>query len=200
MSSFRIDLPPPDTLRQIENEAPSALKAHFDLIKGGLEAIPEVPGEAIYSAVTLRTIAHRPDVFVHLFLTEHYATKQGQVETQTKELLALLISEEIEGNETPACGPYHAGAAHFEGASDDAVALVRDFDNRKHELPDRQRAAIEFGRKAALAPTTVTDADVATLKAHGFTDGELVELTVSGLVAYALAAVNQVFDLREGGG
>src|SRR6056297_1914584 len=195
MSTFRIDLPDTDVLRQIENDAPPALKEHFDLIKGGLEAIPDVPGEAIYSAVTLRTIAHRPEVFIHLFLTEHYATKQGQVDTQTKELLALLISEEIEGQETPACGPYHAGAAQFEGASDDAVALVRDFDNRKHELPHRQRAAIEFGRKAALDPTEITDEDVAALKEQGFTDDQLVELTLSGLVAYTLAAVNQVFDL-----
>lgn len=200
MPTFRIELPEPDTLRRIEADASPQLKLHFDLIKGGLEALPGVPGEALYSAVTLRTIAHRPEVFEHLFLAEHFASKQGEVDNATKELLALAISEAVEGDETPACGPYHAGAARFEGAPEDAVALVRDFDQRKHELAEDRRAAIEFGRKAALDPRGVTDEDVAGLQQLGFSDGAIVELTLSALIAYALAAVNQVFDLREGAG
>ncbi|MEX2549551.1 MAG: hypothetical protein WD638_04940, partial [Nitriliruptoraceae bacterium] len=199
-TTFRITPAEPEVLRDIESSGPEELRQHFDLIRGGLEALPGVPGEAIYGAVTLRTIALRPDVFTHLFLTEHHAAKQGTVDRGVKELISLLVSERIEGDETPACGPYHAGAATFEGAASDAVDIVRDFERRGHELDPAVHDAVEFAATAAIDPRAITDADVRRLQEHGYDDGQLVELVTTALVAYALAAVNQVFDLREGEG
>ena len=100
---FRITPAAPDELRAIEDAAPPALKAHFDLIKQGLEAIPGVPGEAIYGAVTLRTLALRPELFESWFLTEHFSVKHGEVQSSVKELLATVISWRNEGDETPTC-------------------------------------------------------------------------------------------------
>lgn len=197
-TTFRITPAEPDVLRDLESSGPEELRQHFDLIRSGLEALPGVPGEAIYGAVTLRTIALRPDVFTHLFLTEHHAAKQGTVDRGVKELISLLVSERIEGDETPACGPYHAGAAAFEGATSDAVDIVRDFERRGHELDPAVRDAVDFAATAATDPRAITDEDVRRIREHGYDDGQLVELVSTALIAYTLAAVNQVFDLREG--
>ncbi len=199
-TTFRLTPAPPETLRDLEASGPDDLRNHFELIRNGLEAIPGVPGEAIYGAVTLRTIALRPEIFTHLFLTEHHAAKRGTVDRGVKELVSLLVSERIEGDETPACAPYHAGAARFEGAASESVDVVRDFDRRKHELDPPVRDAVEFATTAAIDPRAVTDADVKRLRGHGYDDAQLVELVVTALIAYTLAAVNQVFDLREGEG
>lgn len=197
---FRLSPAAPEVLRELEATGPEELRTHFELIRGGLEAIPGVPGEAIYGAVTLRTFALRPDVFIHLFLTEHHAAKQGTVDRSIKELVSLLVAQRIEGEETPACAPYHVGAASFEGAATDAIAIVQDFDARKDELEPAIRDAVEFAATSALDPRAITDADVERVRAHGYDDGQLLELVATALVAYTLSAVNQVFDLREGEG
>lgn len=197
---FRLSPADPAALRRLEADGPQELRTHFDLIRGGLEAIPGVPGEAIYGAVTLRTLALRPDVFTHLFLTEHHAAKQGTVDRSVKELVSILVAQRIEGDETPACAPYHVGAASFEGAEPDAIAIVQDFDRRKHELDPAVRDAVEFAATSAIDPRAITDADVERVRGHGYDDGQLVELVATALIAYALSAVNQVFDLREGEG
>ena len=197
---FRVTPAAPDTLRQLEAEGPDELRDHFELIRGGLEALPGIPGEAIYGAVTLRTIALLPKAFTHLFLTEHHVTKQGSVDRSVKELVSLLVAARIEGDETPACAPYHAGAARFEGATSAAVDIVTDFDLRKGELEPAVRDAVEFAASAALEPRAIEETDVQRVREHGYDDAALVELVLTGLVAYVLSAVNQVFDLREGEG
>jgi alkylhydroperoxidase family enzyme len=198
--TFRITPADPEALRQLEASGPDELRTHFELIRGGLEAIPGVPGDAVYGAVTLRTLALRPEVFTHLFLTEHHAAKQGTVDRSIKELASLLIAARVEGEETPACAPYHVGAAAFEGAGDEAIAIVQDFDRRKHELDPPIRDAVEFAARSAIDPRSITDRDVDRLREHGYDDGQLLELVATALVAYVLSAVNQVFDLREGEG
>lgn len=198
---FRITPAPPEALREIEADISPELKEHFELIKGGLEAIPGVPAEAFYGAVTLRTLALRPDIFESWFLTEYRsAKKEGEVPAATKELLAMLVSIEIEGDETPACGPYHAGAARFEGADPELVERVQQFHVAKDQLPEDLRVVLDFGLKAATRPKEVTDADVEAIRRNGYSDAALVEIVSTALIAYDLAALNQIFDLREGEG
>lgn len=197
---FRIQPAAPDALREIEDTASPALKAHFDLIKQGLEAIPGVPGEAIYGAVTLRTLALRPELFESWFLTEHHSVKNGEIAKSTKELLAAVISWRNEGDETPTCAPYHEGAARFEGAEEAAITGTRDWDAVRLELPEEVRDIVDFGIKAAFAPRDVTDDDVEHVRRHGLSDAALVELVSAALIAYNLSALNQVFNLVEGQG
>lgn len=127
---FRITPADPEVLRRLEAEGPDQLRDHLALIRGGLEALPGVPGDAIYGAVTLRTIALRPEVFTHLFLTEHHAAKQGSVDRSIKELVSLLVAARIEGNETPAVRSaveFAAAAALDPRSIEDAdVQAVRD--------------------------------------------------------------------------
>lgn len=197
-SRFRIQIGSPDNLHEIEKSAPQDLKNHFDLIKKGLETIPGVPGEAIYGAVTLRGLSLKPKIFESWFLTEYHSVKQGEVDKGTKELLASIISKINEEQECLACAPYHSAAAKFEGASDDDLSIIENYEAEKHKLPSIKRDIIDFGIKSAFQPKKITDEDVKRIKDHGISDKGLVEIVSSALIAYNLSAFNQVFNLQEG--
>lgn len=196
-STYRIDIAPPEEIDRLDREAPPVLRRHFDLIRGGLRHIPGLPPDAalIEDAPTLRALALKPDIYYAWFLTEFHSGKQGEVDSATKELLAIAASARNEADENVLCTPYHAGAARFEGADDTAVAIAQDFDRRKHELPERERLIVAFGLKAAYEPRSVTDEDVAAVKRLGLSDAALVEIVSTALIAYNLSALNQVFDL-----
>lgn len=197
-SGFRVELADPDQVRELEAQASDELKEHFRLIKEGLVAIPGVPAQAFYHAVTLRALALKPEIFYGVFLTEHRAMKKGEVDSDVKELMAVAISEENEGSQNPACGPYHAGAATFEGASTENIRAVQRFAQTKQDLPDRLRHPIEFGLKAAFRPREVTDEDVQGLKDLGYSDAAIVELIATAHVTYHLTSLNRILNLREG--
>jgi alkylhydroperoxidase family enzyme len=197
---FRIVPADPEALRAIEADAPPALQEHFDLIKKGLEAIPGVPGDAIYGAVTLRTLALKPELFRSWFLTEHYSVKHGEISSSTKELLATVISWINEGDETPTCAPYHEGAARFEGADEAAILGARDWAKTRESVDPEVRDLVDFGVKVAFEPKAVTDEDVERVRAYGLSDAGLVELVSTALIAYNLSALNQAFNLIEGQG
>jgi alkylhydroperoxidase family enzyme len=196
-SQHRIGIAPPEEIDRLDREAPPVLRRHFELIRDGLRHIPGLPPDAarIEDAPTLRALALKPDIYYAWFLTEYHSGKQGEVDSATKELLAIAASARNEADENVLCTPYHAGAARFEGADDEAVAIAGDFERRKHELPERQRTIVEFGLKAAYEPRLVTDEDVASVKALGLSDAALVEIVSTALIAYNLSALNQVFDL-----
>lgn len=198
-TGHRIAIAEPSALLEIEASAPDVLKRHFDLIRQGVGRIPGVtPDQAAVgfeTAPTLRALGLKPGIFTGIFLTEYHAGKEGEVPSSIKELLATAVSARTEANENVLCTPYHAGAARLEGADESAVAIAQDFEARKGELDDEARTVIELGLKAAYAPAEVTDTDVDRVRALGYSDAALVEIVITALVAYTLAAVNQVFDL-----
>jgi alkylhydroperoxidase family enzyme len=199
-TAYRLAVADPERLLELDAEAPEVLRRHFDLIRQGVRRIPGVPPEAaeagFETAPTLRALALKPQLFYSWFLTEYHSAKEGEVDSATKELLAVAVSKRTEQDETVLCTPYHGGAARLEGAGDDEVVIAEDFERRGHELPEEQRAVIAFGLKAAYSPTTVTDEDVEELRGLGLSDPALVEIVSTALIAYNLAVVNQVFDLR----
>lgn len=198
-TAYRITPADPERLLELDAEAPDVLRRHFELIRQGVRRIPGVPAEAaetgFETAPTLRALALKPQLFYSWFLTEYHSAKEGEVDSVTKELLAVAVSKRTEQDETVLCTPYHGGAARFEGAGDEEVAIAEDFERRGHELPERRRAVIAFGLKAAYAPTEVTDEDVEELRALGYGDAALVEIVSTALIAHNLAVVNQVFNL-----
>jgi alkylhydroperoxidase family enzyme len=197
-TTHRISIAPTTEIDRLDREAPPVLQRHFDLIRQGLRQIPGIPPDAarIEDAPTLRALALKPEIYYAWFLTEYHSAKEGEVDSATKELLAIAASARNEADENVLCTPYHLGAARFEGADDDAVAIAADFEKRKHELPERQRTIVEFGLKAAYEPRAVTDEDVERVRALGLSDAALVEIVSTGLIAYNLSAINQVFDLK----
>ena len=200
ISAFRIELADPEALYEIEAKAPPELKDHFQRIKDGLEAIPGVPAEAFYGAVTLRALALQPDIFNSWFLTEYHSTKQGKVSPKIKELMAIIISYLNEEDENAACAPYHVGAARFEGASEAEIQAVQDYETHSSTLSPAVRTVIDFGIKSAFYPKEITDRDVQAIRDLGYSDAAVVEIISSALIAYNLSALNQVLNLREGAG
>lgn len=198
VDQFRIAPAEPDQLKEIEDSAPEDLQQHLDLIKGGLDTVPELSEDMIYSAVTLRTLALKPELFRTWFLTEHYSIKQGELPTELKELLAAIISWEIEGEETPACTPYHEAAAQYEGLDAEMIELIREYEDSNDQLDDFEREIIDLGLKIVRDPQAVGDEDIESVREYGVTDEQLVELLSTALITQNLASVNQVFNLVEG--
>jgi alkylhydroperoxidase family enzyme len=197
-NQFRVTPAEPEQLKQIEDSSPESLQRHLDLIKGGLNTVPELSEDAMYSAVTLRTLALKPDLFRTWFLTEHYSIKQGELPTELKELLAAIISWEIEGEETPACTPYHEAAARYEGLDTEMIELIRGYEEGNEQLNSFKRDIIDLGLELVRDPQAITDEDIKQVREHGVTDEQLVELLSTALIAQNLATVNQVFNLFEG--
>jgi uncharacterized peroxidase-related enzyme len=197
-SPYRIAIAPPERIAELDEHATAPLRRHFELIRQGLRHIPGLPPDAarIEDAPTLRALALKPDIYYAWFLTEFHSGKEGEVDSATKELIAIAVSARNEGEENVLCTPYHAGAARFEGAQDDWVDIAQDFERRKGELPEHQRTIVEFGLKAAYEPTEVTDVDVQRLRELGLSDEALLEVVSTALIAYNLSALNRVFDLR----
>jgi len=195
----RIEVQGFEELQQLIDEAPEILKKHFELVAKGMERIPDkdIPtgyDKEIWGTHLPRALAWDPELFNIWWMEEHHLLKRGRVEPKIKELMAMLISQQ---NKCKLCVPYHAGAARFEGASEDMIDIIRNFEQRKHELPERIRKTLEFGLKAVYSPTKVTDEDVQALKDLGYNDAEIVELVAAALLAFQLSAFNQVLSLDQ---
>lgn len=68
---------------------------------------------------------------------------------------------------------------------------------KKGLLPAKQRIALEFARKAAHKPISVTDEDIKPLKDVGYADAEVVELIAAALLSYQLSAYNTILNLDQ---
>ncbi len=66
------------------------------------------------------------------------------------------------------------------GNTDLVVQLAADW--RQAEITDRDRAMLAFAEKMTLDAASMTEADVQALRAVGFTDEEILDITV--LAAY----------------
>jgi alkylhydroperoxidase/carboxymuconolactone decarboxylase family protein YurZ len=196
----RIQLADPQRLVEIESEAPESVKQHLQLVREGVKKIPgvtpDVAEQGYKTHPTLLALALKPQIFYSWWLMEYHSGKEGEVDSATKELLGVAVSSRTEEAGHGVCTPYHGGAARFEGATDDAVAIAEDFETRKHEFPDKLRTTIEFGLKVAYDPRGVTDEDIEGVRGFGYSDAALIEIVSTALIVYDLVALNQVFDLK----
>ncbi len=62
------------------------------------------------------------------------------------------------------------------GSASQVAAVARDF--RTAGLSERDVAMLEYAEKVVAAPTTVTEADVGHLRAHGFTDEQIYDVAL----------------------
>jgi len=93
---------------------------------------------------------------------------------------------------------FYNKSVRFEGLEADKIELIRNYEDRKDSLAEMERDLIDLGLKSALMPREVEDEDIEQVRRHDVTDNQLVELISTALIAYNLAAVNQVFNLVEG--
>lgn len=84
----------------------------------------------------------------------------------------------------------HANDLRSEGAEDELVAALAD-DWRTATLSEQERAMLEYAEKLALTPAQITQADVDSLRAVGFTDRAISDIVQ--VVSY-FSYINRVAD------
>ena len=127
------------------------------------------------------------EAFIGFF---RHAMDGGMLDRELKELVAYTVSE---ANSCEYCASSHRETlTAVLGISDDTAAAVSS--GALEALPPRQRAVTELARQAALDPKRVDDKLLASLRAEGFDDSEIIELL--GVVCLFQAANTYVDALN----
>lgn len=96
---------------------------------------------------------------------------------------ADMIGAAISGlNDCEYCGIAHAGllARRSEFSTDDSLAIFRNW--RSVDLPEDERAMLEFAEKLTLMPAGTTEDDIERLREVGFSDENIYDIVM--LTAY----------------
>lgn len=96
---------------------------------------------------------------------------------------ADMIGAAISGlNDCEYCGVAHSGLLARRGdfSADDSVAIFRNW--RSVELPEAERAMLEFAEKLTLMPGGATEGDIERLREVGFSDENIYDIVM--LTAY----------------
>jgi uncharacterized peroxidase-related enzyme len=138
------------------------------------------------------TLAQHPEVFKIWWAEEGQVFEGGDLDRGFKELLAAVVAHE---RGAAICIAWHTTSAAIEDVDPERSAITADFDANKDRLPEAERVAIEFARKSVESPAEVTDADVAELRAHGYDDADIVELTTTAGTAAKFANFALTLDI-----
>jgi uncharacterized peroxidase-related enzyme len=119
-------------------------------------------------------LAHRPDEF-RAFFAYHDALmeKDGGLTKAEREMIVVATSA---ANQCHYCVVAHGAILRIR-AKNPLVADQVAINYRKADITDRQKAMLDFAMKVSLAAHTVTDADLAAVKQHGFADEDVWDIT-----------------------
>jgi uncharacterized peroxidase-related enzyme len=194
----RVTPKPPETVQEILKDAPDAAQANMERAEAILGALDEndVPEkydtECEWGFAFTGVLAQHPETFKNWWAEEGQVFEGGNLSRGFKELLGAVVAHE---RGAAICIAWHTTSAAIEDVDADRFAIAADFDARKDELPEDERVAIEFARKSVESPADVTDADVAELRAHGYDDADIVELTTTAGTAAKFANFALTLDI-----
>ncbi len=197
----RIELQPMERIWQVvEENFSNESRTHFvergaivDHIDGS--DVPNGYDSKISWAVSLHgALAWDPTLHNLLYTLEYHALKEGTVDQQLKELIAILVND---SQQCAYCVKWHSAAAKAEGTQNNIVEIVRDFEQRKHELPDDWRLTLEFAKKIATDHTKITTEECDALRDIGYDDAQIVEIVAASLTALMFGRFNVVLNLGE---
>lgn len=119
-------------------------------------------------------LAHRPDEF-RAFFAYHDALmdKDGGLTKAEREMIVVATSS---ANQCHYCVVAHGAILRIR-AKNPLVADQVAINYRKADITERQKAMLDFAMKVSMAAHTVTDADLAAVKKHGFTDDDVWDIT-----------------------
>ncbi len=141
----------------------AGLKPGTDILVVSIDAVPD-----IFKAMSLR-----PELMEKVLdLSERGHFSDGYLDRRTKERIATFVSAL---NGSPYCLGSHAGGLRTLGSPSSQVAALARADLAGAGLPVREQALLEFVRGLTLKPGQVTDADVARLRQHGWSDEQVFE-------------------------
>ncbi len=110
--------------------------------------------------------AHR-DLYLALFYHE------GGLTRREREMIATAVSR---ANGSEYCITHHADALGRH-STEPGLPVLMATDFTKAPLSTRERALLDHAMKLTRSPDGVTRADVDGLRAHGYSDAEIVDLT-----------------------
>lgn len=166
----RIAIPP-----SIE-AAPASAKPLLEAVKSQLGNVPNM----------FRLFATSPQA-LEGYLGLNGALAKGKLDAATRERIALAVAN-VNG-----CTYCNSGHAYFAAnlAKLDAAEIAANRDGRSND--SRADAAVRFARKIALERGSVTEADLQTVRAAGFSDAELIEIVAVVALNVLTNYVNNVF-------
>jgi 4-carboxymuconolactone decarboxylase len=150
-------------------------------IRERIEAVQEKSG---FIPNVFLVLAHRPEEF-RAFFAYHDALmdKPGNLTKAEREMIVVATSNV---NQCQYCVVAH-GAILRVRAKDPLIADQVAVNYRKADITDRQKAMLDFAMKVSQSAQLVGDADLETLKAHGFDEED----------AWDIAAIAAFFGMSN---
>ncbi|MFB6195203.1 MAG: carboxymuconolactone decarboxylase family protein [Haloplanus sp.] len=189
---------PPGDVQSILEDAPDAAKANMEraeAILGELEAgdVPDTyETEEDWGFTFTGILAHHPETFKIWWAEEGQVFEGGNLDRGFKELLAAVIAYKRGAS---ICIAWHTTSAELENVDPDRFGVVQNFDERKDELPEDERKAIEFAVASVESPDSVTAEDIEELGDLGYSDADIVELTTTAGTAAKFANFALTLDI-----
>ncbi|MFV0295721.1 MAG: peroxidase-related enzyme [Hyphomicrobiaceae bacterium] len=142
-----------------------------DDIRQRIEKVQEKSG---FIPNVFLALAHRPDEF-RAFMAYHDALmdKPGPITKAEREMIVVATSG---ANQCQYCVVAH-GAILRVRAKNPLIADQVAINYRKADITPRQHAMLDFAMKVSQRAAEVDDADIAAVKAHGFTDEDVWDIT-----------------------
>ncbi len=140
-----------------ENANPKALEI-LNAVNKALGIIPNM----------VSTMAQSPAV-ANAYVGFSHALSQGSLPAKIRERIALSVAQE---NSCDYCLAAHTFLGGKAGLGQDEIVNAR----RGTSDEPKVAAALAFATKVVELRGQVTDADVAAVRQHGFTDGEIAEI------------------------
>ncbi len=139
-----------------ENASPKAVEI-LTAVNKALGIVPNM----------VSTMAQSPAV-ANAYVGFSHALSQGSLSAKIRERIALSVAEE---NSCGYCLAAHTFLGKKAGLSEDDIVSAR----RGTSDEPKVAAALAFATKVVEQRGQVTDADVAAVREHGFSDGEIAE-------------------------
>ncbi|MGF1536739.1 MAG: carboxymuconolactone decarboxylase family protein [Elainellaceae cyanobacterium] len=112
---------------------------------------------------------------------------EGEMPRTLKEMVGVAVSQ---ANQSEYALKVHLHGLSVLGISEEVLrTLVTDFENCP--LPNREKAIISFGLRAATAPQSLADTDYQNLRDHGLDNKEIFEVIAT---ANLFTQINQYTD------
>jgi uncharacterized peroxidase-related enzyme len=141
--------------RNTENES---VRRQFDAVQKQLGIVPNM----------MRTMAQSPSV-LEAYLGFGAALRRGRLSAQVQEQIALAVAEI---NACDYCLSAHTALGRGAGLSDRQLAASREASDSE----PKTAAALAFARAVVERRGDVRDRDLDTVRAAGYTDGEIAEI------------------------
>jgi uncharacterized peroxidase-related enzyme len=146
-------IPPVD-----RNTTNDSVRRKFDAVQKQLGVVPNM----------MRTMAQSPWV-LEGYLGFGAALRRGRLPAPLQELIALAVAE---SNSCDYCLSAHTALGRGAGLSNDELAA-----SREARAPDpKAAAALQFARAVVERRGDVRDHDLASVRAAGYTDGDIAEI------------------------